>query len=513
MAIGTGHATRARGLLSLLMAAAALLTLSQTALHSQQQPPSSTSAAVPVPSSAPASDPVLADTLSEDELEVLVARIALYPDELVALVTSASLYPLQIIEASRFLDQVKGNSSLKPKDDWDGSIVSLLNYPDIVKMMSDDLDWTQQLGDAVTDQQKDLLIAIQTLRDKAVADGIIKTDDKVKVVQQNDNVIIQAANPEKIYVPQYEPQMLYEEGYAPAPIGYYPDPYPNYYYPTATYFAGFVTGAVFGAVVDWDRWGVWGGRFDGNDIDIDCDHCFNNINRNGKINFNDVDWKNVDRSKIKFDHNQFANIDKNNIRNRLEAGGNNDIRTKAKSVKARAANVDRSRVTPSAIKDIRANKIAGGNRPDLNRPGAGGGGELRNRVENRPGAGGGGEIRERVANRPAGERRGEIGNRPDLNREIGKHAMAGKRDGRPNHPSGLGEVRSRGAANLHSERGGRAMGGGHHASRPEFATHRGGGGGGGAHFSGGRGGGGGHFSGGRGGGGGHARVPHGGRHR
>nr|WP_244919762.1 DUF3300 domain-containing protein [Rhizobium grahamii] len=429
-------------------------------------------------------------------MQMLVARIALYPDELVALITSASLYPLQIVEASRFLDQVKGNSSLKPKEDWDGSVVSLLNYPDIVKMMSEDLDWTQQLGDAVADQQKDLLIAIQTLRDKAVADGIIKTDDKVKVVQQNDNVVIQAANPQKIYVPQYEPQMLYEEGYAAAPISYYPDPYPNYYYPTATYFAGFVTGAIFGAVVDWDRWGVWGGRFDGNDIDIDCDHCFNNFNRNGKVNFNDVDWKNVDRSKIKFDHNQFANIDKTNIRNRLEAGGNNDIRTKAKSVKARAANANHARVTPSTIKDIRANRIAGG------------GGDLRDRVANRPGADGGGELRDRVANRPSGERRGEIGDR--INRD-GHHAMAGKRDVRPNRPSGLGEIRSRSAANLHSQRGGGAMGGGHHASRPEFAAQRGGGGG--AHFGGGgRGGGGAHFSGGRGGGG-HARIPHGGRRR
>jgi len=470
------HFTNFGGGWAIPLLAAMFLDLGGGAVLAQgQQVP--TPSAAPVPVSAPAS---ATDALSDEEMQVLVARIALYPDELVALVTSASLYPLQIVEAARFLGEVKHDASLKPKDAWDGSIVSLLNYPDIVKMMSDDLDWTQQLGDAVADQQKDLLIAIQTLRDKAVADGIIKTDDKVKVVQQNDNVVIQAANPEKIYVPQYEPQMLYDDGYAPAPIGYYPDPYPNYYYPTATYFAGFVTGAIFGAVVDWDRWGVWGGRFDGNDIDIDCDHCFNRFDRNGKVNFNDVDWKNVDRSKIKFDHNQFAKIDKTNIRNRLEAGGNNDIRTKARSAKARVAEAGHARVTPSAIKDVRANKIAGG----------------------------GGALQDRVANRPAGDRRGEIGERGK--RDIGNHAMASKRDLRPNHPSGLGEVRSRSAANLHSQRGGRAMGGGHHASRPEFAAHRGGGG---PHFSGGgRGGGRAHFSGARGGGG-HARIPHGGRRR
>src|SRR5690349_11249789 len=85
--------------------------------------------------------------LDEDELEVLVARIALYPDELVALISGASLYPLQIVEAARYLDQYAKDKKLKPKDSWDGSVISLLNYPDVVKMMSEDLDWTQALGE------------------------------------------------------------------------------------------------------------------------------------------------------------------------------------------------------------------------------------------------------------------------------------------------------------------------------------------------------------------------------
>ena len=82
-------------------------------------------------------------------------------------------------------------------------MVSLLNYPDIVKMMSDDLEWTQALGDAIAYQQKDVLVAIQQLRDEAVAKGVIKTDDKIKVVKENDNVVIKSASPEVIYVPQY----------------------------------------------------------------------------------------------------------------------------------------------------------------------------------------------------------------------------------------------------------------------------------------------------------------------
>ena len=149
------------------------------------------------------------EPLSADELEVLVARIALYPDELVAAISQASLYPLQIVEADRFLDRLEKDKTLKPKEDWDGSVISLLNYPEVVKMMSEDLDWTQSLGDALTYQQKDVLIAIQQLRDEAVAKGIIKSDDKIQVVQSGDNVIIQPTVAETIYVPQYEPQMLY----------------------------------------------------------------------------------------------------------------------------------------------------------------------------------------------------------------------------------------------------------------------------------------------------------------
>ena len=94
----------------------------------------------------------------------------------------ASLYPLQIVQAARYLDGWR-KTSLKPKEDWDGSVISLLNYPEVVRMMSDDLDWTQSLGDALANQQKDVLVAIQQVRDKAVANGIIKSDDKIEVVE------------------------------------------------------------------------------------------------------------------------------------------------------------------------------------------------------------------------------------------------------------------------------------------------------------------------------------------
>lgn len=205
-------------IIALGSAIAVLITTPVTAVLAQQ-----TAAAPAAQEQQTAPEP-----LSDDELEVLVARIALYPDELVALISAAALYPLQIVEAERFLEAREKKPDMKPKDDWDGSIISLLNYPQIVKMMSEDLEWTQSFGDAIANQQKDVLMAIQQLRDEAVAKNIIKTDDKVKVVQEGDNVVIQAANPETIYVPQYPPEMLYEPNYAPAPIGYYDEPYPAY---------------------------------------------------------------------------------------------------------------------------------------------------------------------------------------------------------------------------------------------------------------------------------------------
>ncbi|WP_426128630.1 DUF3300 domain-containing protein [Pararhizobium sp. PWRC1-1] len=375
--------------------------------------------------------------LTEDELEILVARIALYPDELVALISSASLYPLQVVEAARFLGQLRKNATLKPKSTWDGSIVSLLNYPQIVTMMSDDLDWTQSLGAALTYQQKDVLIAIQQLRDKAVADGIIKTDDKIKVSQENDNVVIVAANPEKIYIPQYVPEMLYQPGYVAASIAYYPEPYPSYYYPTATFFAGVVTGAVWAAAVDWNRWGVAGGRWNGN-VDIDCNNCFNNIN--GKVNINDLDWKNVDRSKIKFDRAQFNNIDRTAFRNNIQANGD---RNKASIIgNDRATNI-RNKPGNISVNDVRKSKI---DADKINR--------------NRP---------ERKAAQAAQNRKpearptkaaGNIKQRPNAKRPVVKPRPAARVDNRARRPSALGNVDSGRRTQMQSHRGRQAMSGG-----------------------------------------------------
>jgi hypothetical protein len=382
------------------------------------------------------------DPLSADEMEILVARIALYPDELIAVITAASLYPLQIVEAARYLDQYATDKSLKPKDSWDGSVISLLNYPDVVKMMSKDLEWTQSLGDAIAYQQKDVLIAIQQLRDEAVVKGAIKTDDKIQVVEENDNVVIKSADPEKIYVPQYEPHMLYEPYYAWQPISYYPDPYPNYWYPGATFFAGAVTGAIWAAAVDWDDWGVWGGHWDGGDIDIDCNDCFNNREFNGKVNINDVDWKNVDRSKINIDRNQLNKLDQTNIKSNIEHNPDNSIHDRAKDIKKRDQVANRGPGKTAGTQDLRKSTLDG-----------------------LKGQGG------QAANRP--------GNRPGVDRPAGRPKPGAKVDNRPKKPSGVGDVNRGKTAKVNSNRGNKSMGGGNRGGGHKQVKRPSGGGGGG----------------------------------
>jgi hypothetical protein len=370
--------------------------------------------------------------LTEAELEVLVARIALYPDELVSLIASASIYPLQIVEAERFLQKKATDAALQPKDTWDGSIVSLLNYPQIVRMMADDLDWTQAFGDALAYQQKDVLVAIQQLRSQAVANGVIKTDDKVTVVNEGDTVIIQPTSPEVVYVPQYAPETLYAPAAVPVPVAYYPTAYPSYYNPTATYFAGAVTGAVFASALDWDDWNVWGGNYNG-DVDINCNGCFNNVNFNGKVNINDVDWKNVDRSKINIDRTELNKFERNDVKANLSR---NDINSfERKSATVRNDRNTNATATSKRVNDVRANKVsADGNRND--------------RTANRQS-----DAQRPTANRQPDAQRPTANRQPDATRPAGKPKPAARVDSRPKQPSALGEVRGGKTAKIQSDRG------------------------------------------------------------
>ncbi|ATU90432.1 DUF3300 domain-containing protein [Phyllobacterium zundukense] len=438
-----------------------------------QTAPAATAPAAPAPA-APA--PTL---LTAAELETLTARIALYPDDLVALVLSAALNPLQIVQAARFLDQAKAKPDAKPDPSWDGSVISLLNYPTVLTMMNDDLDWTEQLGEAVVNQQKDVLVAIQELRDKAVDNDVIKSDDKVVVETVDNNVVIRPAKKEVTYVPTYDPVILTSPTYvATSPI-VYGDPYPSYYYPYAPYWSGFITGAVFGAAIDWDNWHSWGG----DDVDIDIGE----INRNDfHFDKNNINNLNFDGSKFNFDRDSITNNIRENRGNRLDLKsdgqfGNLGGLAGAGLAGAAGAAVG-TRIQSSDVRRDVQNQLRqrdGGNRPGqgANRPG--------NRDIGQGAAAGNRNIGQGAGvNRPNRDR--PNAKRPDRPRQ----KPAGRVDNRPRQPSALGNYGSGRDTRASSRRGNASLGGGGRARVQ--------GGGGGARF---QGGGGGRGGGGRGGGG------------
>src|SRR4029077_6503922 len=196
----------------------------------------------------------------------LVAPIALYPDNLLAQVLMASAYPLDIVQAERWLKSHKNlkGDQLKAaiaKEDWDDSVKSLAATPDVLAMMSEKLDWTEKLGDAVVSQQPDVMDAIQRLRTKAQAnDKLTSTKQqtvRVDQVQGKQVIAIEPTDPDTVYVPYYNPAVVY--GAWP-----YPD-YPPYYWPPPPYigYGLLATGLAFGAgyaLGSWWSGGYWGGN-------------------------------------------------------------------------------------------------------------------------------------------------------------------------------------------------------------------------------------------------------------
>jgi hypothetical protein len=224
-------------------------------------------------------------TFKQEELDQMLAPIALYPDALLTQVLMASTYPLEIVEADRW---VKANKSLKgdaqakalEKQKWDPSVKSLIDFGTVLEMLSTKLDWTQKLGDAFIGQQKQVMETIQKLRGKAKENGKLESSKDLKVETKpgdpTEIITIESTSPTVIYVPSYDPVVVY--GYWPYPA--YP-PYP--YYPP-----GYVAGAAFCTFAVGVAWGyAWGNcNWGGGDVDID-------INRNTEFN------RNIDRGKYK----------------------------------------------------------------------------------------------------------------------------------------------------------------------------------------------------------------------
>ena len=214
---------------AVLADAAAVSALRPVGAPAQETPPAPAESAAPaaaVVEEPPAVEPDEASTpsagaLSPEELQALVAPIALYPDLVLVLTLQASLAPLDIVQAARFLERYAEDPSLTPDPDWDQSVVGLLNYPTVIHQMNADLDWTQTLGDAVLDQLEGVQDAIQDVRAFMRAVGGLESNDKMTVVVESDTISIRPTDPDAVFIPQYDPEALlaalYSTAEAPGP--------------------------------------------------------------------------------------------------------------------------------------------------------------------------------------------------------------------------------------------------------------------------------------------------------
>jgi hypothetical protein len=210
-----------------------------------------------------------------------VAPIALYPDELLAQTLVAATYPLEIIQLQQWLarhpdlkDQALADEVAKQP--WDPAIQSMAAVPEVVERLANDIQWTTDLGNAFLAQQGEVMDAVQGMRKKALDKGALESNEQQKVetqvVEEKTIIVVESANPEVIYVPSYSPVVVYGPPVYPYPPIYYPP------YPPGAAFVSFSFGVMWGA--------AWGGSccgcgWGGNDIDINVDNNFNQIEHHG----------------------------------------------------------------------------------------------------------------------------------------------------------------------------------------------------------------------------------------
>jgi len=272
--------------------------------------------------------------LDEGQLDQLVAPIALYSDPLLAQVLIASTYPLEVVQAERWLEKnkdLKGEAvdQALAKEDWDDSIKALVEVPDLLEMMNKDLDWTSKLGDAVLAQQADVMDAVQRLRALAHENGKLESNDQQTVtLKQEVNVnqapsdsqgsssaqaapqqviVIEPTTPETVYVPYYEPSVVYGSWPYPDYPPYYFEPRPGYIFGGAlatglAWSAGFAIGNA-----------IWGDGFDWYDDNIHV-NVNRNFDRNVNINNNSINVQNWQHDSY---HRRGVNYDNATVRNKF----------------------------------------------------------------------------------------------------------------------------------------------------------------------------------------------------
>jgi hypothetical protein len=374
-----GQAMRRRLLLAATMAAIALDALRASAQQPDKQP------------------------FKREELDQMLAPIALYPDDLLSQILMAASYPLEVVEAARWSKAnptLKGDAAVAAVKDktWDVSVKSLVAFPDVLAQMNEHLDWIQKLGDAMISQQADVADSIQRLRGRASAAGNLQTTPQQTVTTQGsgDNIqyIIQPTNPEVIYAPSYNPSWAY---------GQWPYPsYPPVWYPFGgALMSGMLWGAgiaAAGAMFGGWNWGGYG-------------NSYSNINVNRAVNID----RNFDRNQIgqggrwqhQVDHRK--GVAYRDPTTRQQFGQQRPGAAQRQEFRGRLESGPRPGGGPAGGGAQRpgggpgpggAGPRPGGGAGVAQRPGAGGGG-----VQQRPGGGG-------VQQRPAGGLPGGVGNRP-----------------------------------------------------------------------------------------------------
>jgi hypothetical protein len=416
---------------------------------------------------APPSQTDQAEGYSAEQLDALLAPIALYPDELLTQVLMASVYPLEIVDAARWAENPANKSltgdaltrALVPVS-WDPAVKSLVPFPQVLTMMNSQLDWTQQLGYAMAVQQTDVMASIQRLRRQAQIAGQLKSSEQQVVRTEGQTIVIAPAQPSVVYVPVYNPSVVY---------GTWPYPaYPPVYYPPPPGYAvgnALLTGLAFGAgvAITASLWGWarpnWGGGY----MNV-------NVNRYNNIN--------VNRTQI---HN--SNWRATNVANRPGGAGfrppaNGPVGRPARAGGLPANSVGRSNVSVPGGVVRPPGGMGPGNRPPIgqnggvNRPATRPAQTPGNRPNvsqgNRPNAGQGAGV-----NRP-NPGQGAGANRPQVNRPTPAQRPAQRPAGGGRNPPALSGINDGRAASQYGNRGAQSR----QASAAPRARPAGGGGGG-----------------------------------
>jgi hypothetical protein len=267
---------------------------------------SSSSFATPTQAQAPAA---AGAKLSNDQLDSLVAPIALYPDPIMSQVLIASTYPLEIVQLHQWIQK---NSKMAPekmaeavkKEDWDPSVQAMVVLPDLVKNLNENIKWTTDLGNAFLAQQDDVMAAVQRMRKKAKDKGALQSTEQqkveTKVVETKEVIVIQPTTTQVVYVPSYNPTVVYGPPPVPYPVYAYPPPPPPGAY-LATAAISFGVGMAVGAA--WGNSYCCNAGWGGGNNNVYINNSNNYVNNSNRQNIQGGNKNTVNKGNSSWQHN------------------------------------------------------------------------------------------------------------------------------------------------------------------------------------------------------------------